>query len=59
MVEVLRNAGENELLQLLLDGRIDLTKIVILKEDGSVMSLEELIAFFEANPEAFISLIRQ
>lgn len=58
LAEVLRRAGNNELLQLLQDGQIDLTKIVIQKEDGSVMSLEELIAFFEANPEAFVNLIR-
>jgi hypothetical protein len=59
LAQVLRNMGENELLQLLQSGQIDIARIVIRKEDGSVMSLEELIAFLEANPEAFLSLIRQ
>ncbi len=57
--QILRNSGNNELLQLLLNGELDLSSIVIRKEDGSVMSLEELIAFLEANPDALIGLIRQ
>lgn len=57
--QFLRNIGNNELLQLLQNGQLEVSSIVIRKEDGTIMSLEEMIAFLEANPEAFISLIRQ
>lgn len=59
LIEVFEKFGNTEFVQLLKSGEIDPRSIVIRKEDGSIMTLEELILFLETNPEAFINMIRQ
>lgn len=55
----LSRLGNNELLELLKGNQIDLSKIQIRKEDGTLMTLDELIIFLESNPNLILRIVRE
>lgn len=55
----LSRLGDNELLELLKNNQIDLSKIQIRKEDGTLMTLDELIIFLETNPNLILRIVRE
>ncbi len=56
---VLLRLGDNELLRLLGSGQVDLTKLQIRKEDGTLMTIEELISFLEINANNIIRVSKE
>lgn len=56
---VLNRLGDNELNQLFQSGQIDPSKIQIRKEDGTIMTLEELIIFIETNANNILRITKE
>jgi len=55
---VLNRLGENELARLFRDGQLDPSKIQIRKEDGTIMTFEELINFIEMNANNILRIVK-
>ncbi|MCX8056934.1 MAG: hypothetical protein N3F03_04915 [Ignavibacteria bacterium] len=55
----LRLLGDNELSRLFGDGQIDLSRVQIRREDGTIMTLEELINFLELNANNIIRVTKE
>ncbi|MGB9664632.1 MAG: hypothetical protein ACPL25_06915 [Ignavibacteria bacterium] len=56
---VLNRLGQNELAQLLQMGQLDPSKLQIRKEDGTIMTFEELINFLEMNANNIIRITKE
>lgn len=56
---VLNRLGQNELAQLLQSGQLDPSKLQIRKEDGTIMTFEELINFLEMNANNIIRITKE
>lgn len=56
---VMNRIGQNEFGQMFQSGQIDPTKIQIRKEDGTIMTFEELINFLEMNANNIIRITKE
>ncbi len=59
LMNALNRLGDNELSRLLQDGKIDPSKLVIRRDDGSIMTLDELVIFLETNAKNLIDIKRE
>lgn len=63
LIQRFRNAlyrlGDNELSRLFGDEKIDLSKIQIRKDDGTIMTFEELVNFIETNSNNLIRITKE
>lgn len=59
LYNVLLRLGDNELLRLLGSGQIDPTKLQVRKEDGTLMTIEELVNFLEINANNIIRVSKE
>lgn len=51
--------GDNELIQLLTSGQIKPEQLQVRKDDGSIMTFEELVIFLESNQTNILRLIKE
>lgn len=56
---VLQRLGDNELTRLLGSGQIDPSRLQIRREDGTIMTFEELISFLEMNVNNILRIERE
>lgn len=56
---VLNRLGQNELIQAVQSGQLDPSKLQIRKEDGTIMTFEELVNFLEMNVNNITRIIKE